>query len=64
MSRDGARGFLSAEALKARRPAERLKAAFAKAQESQNGPEIYDFRPVFYWELVGVGCRLMVLVPC
>jgi len=32
--------------------AERLKAAVCKGrQESQNGPEIVDFRPVFYWEL-------------
>ena len=42
--------------------AERLKAAVCQGrQESQNGPEIDDFRPVFIGTLVSVGCRMMVL---
>jgi hypothetical protein len=38
------------------------KRRFAKGRpRSQNGPEIDDFRPVFYLELAGVGCRVMVV---
>ena len=45
------------------RVVERVGQVLQGCLESQNGPEIDDFRPVFIGTLVGVGSRMTVLGP-